>query len=83
MIPASVAMLLGGSWLVISRVISPLIGVITIVTLLTTPRITTHEPASTLTKHHLSSWTASMARGHRQWSYQLAWLVGCIRSFRE
>ena len=39
--------LLGGSWLVISRVISPLIGVITIVTLLITPLITTHEPPST------------------------------------
>ena len=46
MIPASVAMLLGGSWLVISRVISPLIGVITIVTLVITPLITTREPPS-------------------------------------
>ena len=35
--------LLGGSWAVISRVISPLIA---IVTLLTTPLITTHEPPS-------------------------------------
>ena len=38
--------LLGGSWVVISRVISPLILVITIVTLLITPLITTHEPPS-------------------------------------
>ena len=38
--------LLGGSWVVISRVISPLIGVIIRVTLLITPLITTHEPPS-------------------------------------
>ena len=38
--------LLGGSWVVISRVISPLIWVITIVILLITPHITTHEPPS-------------------------------------
>ena len=38
--------LLGGSWVVISRVISPLIGVITIVTLVITPLITTREPPS-------------------------------------
>ena len=37
---------LGGSWVVISRVISPLIWVITIVILLITPHITTHEPPS-------------------------------------
>ena len=30
----------------ISRVISPLIGLITIVTLLITPLVTTHEPPS-------------------------------------
>ena len=42
--------LLGGSWVVISRVISPLIGVIIIVTLLITPLITTHEPPSLLYK---------------------------------
>ena len=39
--------LLGGSWVVISRVISPLIWVISIVTLLITLLITTHEPPST------------------------------------
>ena len=37
---------LGGSWVVISGVISPLIWVITIVTLLRTPLVTTHEPPS-------------------------------------
>ena len=36
--------LLGGSWVVISMVISPLIWVVTIVTLLITPLTTTHEP---------------------------------------
>ena len=36
--------ILGGSWVVISRVRSPLIWVITIVTLLIAPLITTHEP---------------------------------------
>ena len=40
--------LLGGSWVVISGLISPLIWVISIVTLLITPLITTHEPPSTL-----------------------------------
>ena len=38
--------LLGGSWVVISRFISPLIWVIAIVTLIITPLITTHEPPS-------------------------------------
>ena len=37
---------LGGSWVVISGVISPLIWVIARVTLLITPHITTHEPPS-------------------------------------
>ena len=37
---------LGGSWVVISGVISPLIWVIITVTLLITPLITTHEPPS-------------------------------------
>ena len=41
-----VRVVLGGSWVVISRVIGPPIGVITIVTLLITPLITTHEPPS-------------------------------------
>ena len=40
--------LLGGSWAVISGVISLLIWIISEVTLLITPRITTHEPPSTL-----------------------------------
>ena len=38
---------LGGSWVVISGVISPLIWVISLATLLITPFITTHEPPST------------------------------------
>ena len=38
--------LLGGSWLVISGVISPLIRAITILTLLKTPLISTPEPPS-------------------------------------
>ena len=38
--------LLGGSWVVISGVISFLTWVISIVTLLITPLITTHEPPS-------------------------------------
>ena len=38
--------LLGGSGVVISRVVSPLIWVISIVTLLITLPITTHEPPS-------------------------------------
>ena len=39
---------LGVSWVVISGVISPLIRVISIVTLLITPLITTREPPSRL-----------------------------------
>ena len=42
-------LLLGGSWVVISAVISPLIWLISIVTLILTPFITTHEPPSTAT----------------------------------
>ena len=38
--------LLGGSWVGISVVIRPLIWVMTIVTLLIAPLITTHEPPS-------------------------------------
>ena len=38
--------MLGGSWVVISRVINPLIWVITIVNPIITPLITTHEPPS-------------------------------------
>ena len=40
--------LLGGSWVVISGVVSPLIWVISVVTLLIIPLITTHEPPSNL-----------------------------------
>ena len=47
-LPASLLTMLGGSWVVISGVISPLIWVITIVTLLLTPLITTHEPLSAI-----------------------------------
>ena len=39
--------ILGGSWVFISGVISPLMWAITIVTLLKTPLRTTHEPPST------------------------------------
>ena len=47
--PARVfADLLGGSWVVISGVISPLIWVISIVTLLITLLIIAHEPPSKL-----------------------------------
>ena len=38
--------LLGGPWVVITGVINPLIRVISIVTLLLTALITTHEPPS-------------------------------------
>ena len=43
--------LLGGAWVVISGVISPLIWVIIIVTLLITPLLTTHEPPSKRLTH--------------------------------
>ena len=38
--------ILGGSWVVVNGVISPLIWVISIVTVLTTPLVTAHEPPS-------------------------------------
>ena len=44
--PPSLGPLLGGSWVVISGVINPLIWVIIIVTLLIIPLITAHEPPS-------------------------------------
>ena len=44
--PLRLEALLGGSWVVISGVVSPPIWVTTIVTLLITPLITTHEPPS-------------------------------------
>ena len=37
---------LGGSWVVISRAISPLIWLITTVTLIIAPLVTAHEPPS-------------------------------------
>ena len=43
---AQASLLLGGSWVAISRVISPLIWVICIVTLLTTLLIATRVPPS-------------------------------------
>ena len=43
-----IPVILGGSWVVISMVISTLIWVVTAVTLLLTPLITTHEPPSNL-----------------------------------
>ena len=47
---------LGGSWVVISMGISPLTWLIIIVTLLTTPFITTHEPPSVgVSRHGYSS----------------------------
>ena len=42
--------LLGGSWVVISGVIRPLLWAISIVTLLITLLITTHEPPSEISK---------------------------------
>ena len=52
---AALAHLLGGSWVVISGVISPLIWVINTVTLLITPLITTHEPPSWWRKGEFTS----------------------------
>ena len=43
---AVVAIILGGSWAVGSEVVSPLIWVITIVAVLISAIITTHEPPS-------------------------------------
>ena len=52
--------LLGGSWVVVSGVISPLIGVIIIATLLITLLITTHEPPSRAESHQsLYAWAGS------------------------
>ena len=58
--------LLGGSWVVISGVISPLIWVISIVTLLTTQLITTHEPPSVAI---LESWSLVLGLGCWFWEW--------------
>ena len=47
-VPWALSCLLGGSWVVINGVISPLIWLNITVTLLVTPLITTHEPPSTI-----------------------------------
>ena len=49
--PEFLEAVLGGSWVVISGVISPLIWVISIVTLLIPPLITTHESPSSPLLH--------------------------------
>ena len=46
----------GGSWVAISRAISPLIGVINIVILLITPLTTTHEPPSKVMPNSRNTW---------------------------
>ena len=45
--------LLGGSWVAISGVISPLIWVLTIATLLIAPLVTTHEPPGKALRTHI------------------------------
>ena len=45
--------MLGGSWVVLSLVISPRIWIIAIVTLLITPLTTTHEPPSSTKGVHV------------------------------
>ena len=54
--------LLGGSWVVISGVISPLTWVTTIATLLITPLITTHEPPSRSSFRHRARGVFKMLR---------------------
>ena len=61
---------LGGSCLVISGVIIPLIWVITIVTLLITPLITTHEPPSRYagrTKPDVQGWLPGLPGSAPTW----------------
>ena len=48
--------ILGGSWVVISGTISPLIWVRSIVTLLITLLITTHEPPSSVISSRRGLW---------------------------
>ena len=52
-IPGEALLAVGGSWVVISGVISSLVWLIIIVTLLITPLITTHEPPSKLQQRPL------------------------------
>ena len=64
------ASLLGGPWVVISRVVSPLIWVITTVSLLITPLIPTQEPPSKVmrrqaTGENLSFRVRGLAQGSR------------------
>ena len=47
--------LLGGSWLVIGGVISPLMWLISIVTLVMSLLVTSHEPPSSIEQDHYST----------------------------
>ena len=77
--PVVIGPLLGGSWVVISGVIGPLIYVINMVTLLITLFITTHEPPSM----EAFSW---LVRFERMWmkssaSKRSSDEVCCVRVF--
>ena len=63
--------LLGGSWEAISGVIGPLIWVISIVILLSTPFRTTHEPPSWLTRRSVAH-----ALGHESATSCSLWHLG-------
>ena len=68
---------LGGSWVVISRVISLLIWVISIVSLLISPLITTHEPPSRSRDGVLAFEPLKVWKGLRAGGSSASW----IRSF--
>ena len=55
--------ILGSSWVVISRVISRVKWVITIVNLLTTPFITTHEPQSKTSREAYTCFGQGFCKG--------------------
>ena len=74
--------ILGGSWVVISGVISPLKGVISIVTLLITLLLTTHEPPSIFvsTSHRCSTLLACQALLNMDRATAVTTDVACSRS---
>ena len=73
-------LLLGGSGVVISGVISPLIRVISIVTLVVTLLITTHEPPSRLRKMNTS--LPGKRPGTFATSVALCWLDQTTKQWR-
>ena len=67
---AQLAPILGGSWVVISGLISRVTRGITHITGLITPLITTHEPPSTLKLLNSENVHSAFTTGKRSWAFE-------------